>query len=259
MNIVVITSRHHYYADLVLRRLYERYGNQVVLVLEQDTIVPRRSKLGGLWQYAKRSGLTYLTAQMSKQLFIEATYQFAPTPGPVHRWETLARAHLLRDTIAAAKPDVIVSVFSKYYVPASIRQLATLGCLNLHPALLPSYQGVSPVFWVLANGETSTGITIHEMTDTIDHGDVYGQTALPILAVDTEHSLYRRCALAGGQLLLEAIDRLSRHEPLAVSALIPSSNFSLPTRRGVHNFRQRHRHFFSLTELRELSRSNESM
>lgn len=252
MNIVVITSRHHYYADLVLRRVCEQYGNQVVLVLEQDTIVPGRSKFEGIYRYYRQSGLFYLVNQIAKQLLIEATHRFYKPTAPTLRWEVLAKQGRVADTIAEAKPDVILSILSKYYLSAKYLRLAQLGCLNLHPALLPAYQGVSPIFWALARGETMTGATVHGMTHIIDQGTIYAQTTVPILTTDTEHSLYVRCALAGSELIPEAIERLAHHQALSAPEGVQPSAFSLPTTQAIRQFREHGRRFFSTNDLRTL-------
>jgi methionyl-tRNA formyltransferase len=64
--------------------------------------------------------------------------------------------------------------------------------VNLHGSLLPKYRGRNPVNWVLVNGETETGVTLHYMTEEADAGDIIAQRALPIDGEDTALTLYRK-------------------------------------------------------------------
>jgi hypothetical protein len=75
--------------------------------------------------------------------------------------------------------------------------------LNLHNGPLPRYRGVSPINWALKNGETSHGVTIHEITEGIDDGPIVAQATYSIHPdIDEVVDVYHR-ALRFGQLLFE--------------------------------------------------------
>ena len=61
--------------------------------------------------------------------------------------------------------------------------------LNVHLAPLPRYRGRHPLPWALINGESTFGITIHQMTKEIDGGDIYWQRQVPIVAGMSVHDL----------------------------------------------------------------------
>jgi methionyl-tRNA formyltransferase len=110
---------------------------------------------------------------------------------------------------------------------------------KLHPSLLPAYAGSSPTFWVLANGETQTGISIHEMEDKVDKGNIIYQQVIPIAPSDTQFSLYRRCTLSYFDPLLEIIDMNRRGEKLQVlptRADVRSSYYSKITNADINRF-----------------------
>jgi methionyl-tRNA formyltransferase len=71
-----------------------------------------------------------------------------------------------------------VACFTRRLPPAVLR-LPRLGCLNLHPSLLPAYRGPSPLFWQLRDG-AATGVTIHYLDDRLDTGDIAAQAAVPL-------------------------------------------------------------------------------
>lgn len=111
--------------------------------------------------------------------------------------------------LAGFAPDVIcVACFSRR-IPAAILRLPRLGCLNVHPSLLPANRGPDPLFWTFRNGESETGVTIHLMDEGLDSGPIVLRRALPVPEGITEAELERSCATAGGALLVEAIRELA--------------------------------------------------
>jgi methionyl-tRNA formyltransferase len=94
---------------------------------------------------------------------------------------------------ASLRPDLIMVASYHRILPAAVSD-ACPTVVNLHPSLLPKYRGPNPFFWVLRNGEASTGVTAHELVAAVDAGEVLWQRALPILPADTQGSLRRRLA-----------------------------------------------------------------
>jgi UDP-4-amino-4-deoxy-L-arabinose formyltransferase/UDP-glucuronic acid dehydrogenase (UDP-4-keto-hexauronic acid decarboxylating) len=83
-----------------------------------------------------------------------------------------------------------------------------VAALNLHGSLLPAYRGRAPVNWVLVNGESRTGVTLHHMTAEADAGDIVAQETIVIEPEDTAATLYARIVDAGVALLLAAYPRV---------------------------------------------------
>ena len=76
--------------------------------------------------------------------------------------------------------DALFCVSWRYLIPASVFGRARLGGFTLHDSLLPSYRGFSPTVWAMIHGEQSTGVTLLEMGDDVDAGDILAQTEVPI-------------------------------------------------------------------------------
>ena len=112
------------------------------------------------------------------------------------------------EQLQAWHPDLIVVVAYGRILPTSILTLPPLGCINVHASLLPKYRGAGPIQWAIANGETETGITIMQVSEPMDAGDILLQKALPITATDTGGSLHDKLARLGAEALQEAIGRL---------------------------------------------------
>ena len=111
----------------------------------------------------------------------------------------------LPDALTTLNYDAIaVACFSRK-LPASLLRLPRLGCLNVHPSLLPAHRGPDPLFWVLHDGDEVGGVTIHLMDEGFDSGPILIQEKIPLPDGLTEAALERFCASRGGALLAEAL------------------------------------------------------
>lgn len=111
--------------------------------------------------------------------------------------------------LAAFQPDVICAACFPLRLPRALLVLPPLGCLNVHPSLLPAYRGPSPGYWLLRNGERRTGVTIHLMDEQFDSGDILMQQAFEIPEGITPGALEQRCAALGGPLLAQVVRALA--------------------------------------------------
>ena len=118
--------------------------------------------------------------------------------------------------VAGAAPEVIFSFYFRYMVPAAVLGLAPRGGYNLHGSLLPRYRGRAPVNWVLVNGETETGVSLHEMVARPDAGGLVDQEAVPITAADTAFTLYAKLENAARRLLDRTLPALREGTARAV-------------------------------------------
>ncbi len=109
------------------------------------------------------------------------------------------------ETLRALKPDIIVTVAYGKIIPPQILALPPLGCINVHPSLLPKYRGASPIQAAIADGERETGVTIMYQSEALDAGDIILQRRVPIAPEDTAQTLEARLADAGTAALVEAL------------------------------------------------------
>jgi folate-dependent phosphoribosylglycinamide formyltransferase PurN len=102
---------------------------------------------------------------------------------------------------------IVVASFGRILKRALI-EVPRLGCVNVHPSLLPRYRGPEPCHWVLANDEETTGVTLHYMDEGIDTGDVILQKEFKIPPGETEVTLIERSVQVATKLLGEAVPLL---------------------------------------------------
>src|SRR4051812_5765080 len=113
------------------------------------------------------------------------------------------------DLIASYTPDFLFSFYYRYMIPPAVLELAPKGALNLHGSLLPRYRGRAPVNWVLVEGESETGVSLHYMVAKPDAGDLVDQEAVAIDFADTAFTLYGKLEEAARQLLDRALPALA--------------------------------------------------
>lgn len=122
---------------------------------------------------------------------------------------------LVRQAIESCEPDVIVSTNWRYKIPKEIFSLARLGTLNIHDALLPKYGGLSAEQWVILNGESETGVTVHLVTDQMDTGPIVNQVSFEVFPLDTAETIALKQLEIYPVIISEAIKKLSNPDFMA--------------------------------------------
>jgi methionyl-tRNA formyltransferase len=113
-------------------------------------------------------------------------------------------------------PDLMVATAYGRLLTREMLALPGLGVLNVHASLLPRHRGAAPINWSLIRGDKETGVTIMWMAYELDTGPIFLQKPLPIGPEDNAGTLADQLAAEGGALLVEALDRLRRGEPLKI-------------------------------------------
>lgn len=114
-------------------------------------------------------------------------------------------------------PDMVVLAAFGQILPSEIIDGPKMGCLNIHPSLLPRYRGAAPINWAIIRGEQKTGVTIMQMAEELDAGDVIMQREIAIGAEETFDQLHDRLACLGAELLIEAIEMTVRGTAVRVA------------------------------------------
>ncbi|MFL5626643.1 MAG: methionyl-tRNA formyltransferase [Ktedonobacteraceae bacterium] len=117
--------------------------------------------------------------------------------------------------LAAYQPDVICVACFSLRIPRVILDVPRLGCLNVHPSLLPANRGPEPLFWAFRQGLHKTGVSIHFMHEGMDTGDILAQESIEIPAGMSYAALEYECALRGGELLTQSVQALCMGNAIA--------------------------------------------
>ena len=82
--------------------------------------------------------------------------------------------------------------------------------INIHPSLLPKFQGLEAWKQALAAGESVTGCTVHYVDEQVDHGQILGQKEVKILPNDTAETLHARIQVVEHELYSAIIGQLCK-------------------------------------------------
>lgn len=128
---------------------------------------------------------------------------------PVLQPEKVRNGRLAAELAALGPDALVVAAYGRILGP-DLLHLAPLGAVNVHGSLLPRWRGAAPIQWAIASGDRETGVTIMQMDEGLDTGDILLQRTLAIEPADTAESLSGRMAELGGEALLAALDGLGR-------------------------------------------------
>ncbi|EJL79383.1 methionyl-tRNA formyltransferase [Variovorax sp. 2RAF20] len=117
-------------------------------------------------------------------------------------------ASAARDTLLAARPDVMVVAAYGLILPQWVLDLPVHGCLNIHASLLPRWRGAAPIHRAIEAGDARTGITIMQMDAGLDTGDMLLREAVDI-GDDNTARLHDRLAELGARMIVEALADIS--------------------------------------------------
>ena len=114
-----------------------------------------------------------------------------------------------KDAIKELKPDLVCVVSYGVILPKSFLRIPELGCINVHPSMLPNYRGPAPIQWAVLNGDEKTGVTIMYLDEGMDSGDIIKQEEVIIDPDETTGDLWNRLSGMGARMLTEVVKDIS--------------------------------------------------
>ena len=113
-----------------------------------------------------------------------------------------------KEQIKELNPDIACVVSYGVILPKSFLKIPKLGCINVHPSMLPKYRGAAPIQWAILNGDETTGVTIMYLDEGMDSGDIIVQEEVKIDPDETTGELWSRLSSIGARLLHESVDKI---------------------------------------------------
>ncbi|NOU51387.1 methionyl-tRNA formyltransferase [Pseudoalteromonas sp. JBTF-M23] len=149
---------------------------------------------------------------------------------PVYQPESL-KTPQAQTELAALNADVMVVVAYGVLLPKAILETPKMGCLNVHGSILPRWRGAAPIQRALWAGDEHTGVTIMQMDEGLDTGDMLHIATCPITTQDTSASLYDKLAQLGPVALLETLEQLSNGTAVATKQDDAQANYAKKLRK----------------------------
>lgn len=150
------------------------------------------------------------------------------SPDRVKRPEAVER-------LRAEVPDLIVVAAFGQILSKEILELPRFGCVNVHASLLPKYRGAAPIQWAVINGEEKSGVTIMQMDEGLDTGDILLQEEIPLDPEETGESLYNKMAALGGELLVKALPMIEEGSLVPIKQDGAASTYASMLRKEMGN------------------------
>jgi len=110
--------------------------------------------------------------------------------------------------IAALDADVMIVAAYGLILPKAVLQIPRHGCLNIHASLLPRWRGAAPIQRAIQAGDEETGITIMQMDEGLDTGDILLKRSCRITESDTAQTMQDKLAAIGADSILETLSLL---------------------------------------------------
>ena len=128
---------------------------------------------------------------------------------PFHSSKPSSDPALLED-LETNSPDLALVVDFSRFIKEPLLNGPRLGCLNIHPSLLPAYRGAAPIQRALIDGRTQTGVTLFRLVEKMDAGPILAQSTALIGMETTAGELSENLAREGSQIFLKSIECLYR-------------------------------------------------
>ena len=119
--------------------------------------------------------------------------------------ETLRDGSAL-EILKSLNPDIIVVVAYGKILPKEILDFPKYGCINGHASLLPKHRGASPIQWSIVCGDKKTGVTIMQMDEGMDTGDIIDVAETDIGENETAEELFNRLSVITADLILKVLE-----------------------------------------------------
>lgn len=123
---------------------------------------------------------------------------------PVHQPQKVKDPEFI-ELLNSYEADLFVVVAYGRILPKEVLELPKYGCINVHGSLLPEYRGAAPIQRSVLEGRAESGVTIMQMDEGMDTGDMLRQGAIPITMEDTSGTMFDKLAVLGGSLLVETL------------------------------------------------------
>ena len=121
-------------------------------------------------------------------------------------------------------------------IPPQLLHVAKYGCINLHVSQLPKYRGSAPIQWAVLNGDAETGVTIMQLDEGLDTGDILMARPVAIDPEETSGELFDKVSAIGAATLVEAVDKLGRGELTPIAQNHAAATLAPPLDKAAAQF-----------------------
>jgi len=175
-------------------------------VLALDKLIENHDVVGVYTRAPKESG-------RGKKINKTPIHLLAESKGiAVHTPKTL-RNKEEQDILKKYNADIIIVAAYGLLLPKEVLEMPKYGCINIHASLLPRWRGAAPIQRAIEFGDKKSGISIMQMAEELDAGDVLSSEEVVITEDMTGEVLHDELSRIGANLLLKTLDNIDRIAP----------------------------------------------
>ena len=132
---------------------------------------------------------------------------------PVSQPEKVKGNTAFIEQLQALAPDAVVVIAYGKILPKEILEIPPHGCLNVHGSILPRHRGAAPIQWTILAGDEEGGVSIMQMDEGMDTGDVLAESRVPVDAHNAEE-LFDILSVKGADLIAETLAKIEAGEQI---------------------------------------------
>jgi len=259
MRILIVTNEH-LYTNIALRKFIKMHNKNIVGIILADFVISGRSFLSTVLFLLKKSTLPFSIYKFFEQKLYQFKIFFGLGKSKSFKYYSKKYSVSLYKTkdinskktlnlIRRLNPDILYSVSFPQKLKKEVINIPKYGCINFHDSLLPSYRGLCAYFWIMANNEKESGISVHFIDETFDTGKLIMQKRFKINDGDTMQHLYYTSSSLIQKMLPEIQNKLEKKNIMPIFQKKGGSYYSWPNRKGYIEFRKHKKRFFKFSEL----------
>jgi methionyl-tRNA formyltransferase len=217
MRILILTQNESLYLPRAFAKVLRELAGEVVCIVSAPAMSTHKGVIRGIVKHVGLFGIKNSFHITMKIIAYRILDLFKKGNG-LYSIKSVARSFALpfheivkvntpefHQIIDLYSPDLLISMSCPQIIGKKVRARFLKGCINVHGAPLPKYRGLMPAFWALRNNEQETAVSVHDLADKLDNGDILLQMKVPITKDDTWDSLVRKTKDAGADALTNVV------------------------------------------------------
>ncbi len=272
MKVILLTTHNHIAAcvsvhTMLKNTLLKKHNIEVVGIVSSEPYENKQKQIAKLKQIIRKSGLSFglkliivgfiqlvslkiarLVKGEKNRTYFEID-EIANKHGIAYLRTQNINSDEVKTFIENHKSDYLVSCGLLQLVKKHILDLPIEGSINFHPSLIQEHRGTFSSFWALFRRTTTSGATVHFMTEKFDDGDVIVQKKFFVHPSDTLYSVDEKSAKIGGNLIVKALVKLKRKKTKKIFIHSLAKMLSVPSREDIEIVQKHRSHIFSIQDI----------
>ncbi|TWT40873.1 Bifunctional polymyxin resistance protein ArnA [Phycisphaerae bacterium RAS1] len=200
----VLVTNGNLLSLLSLGDFLKAHHRDIAAVFITTRLPSQRSNIIGVWRMFLRSGWAYTKFKLLTNRLLPMRLRgkgLCPTVAEYLRHvgspaEVIDAADInepaIVERVRGFAPEILLSFSATTRFQDQLVEVPSRAAVNAHYALLPAYAGLSPYFWYLRNGESESGVTLHQIASRLDAGPIIEQRRFAMAGLRTVLGVLRK-------------------------------------------------------------------